>query len=184
MLQHDKPTLHWSRFKDLCQQRFGPPLRSNTLDEVACLPFRSTMEDYQDRFLALVCHVEPVTPPHRQTQLFTVRLLGHLRMDVELCAPSDLQQAMALAWAYEQHVQFSDKRPQPSSRLLVTPSPTSVEPVVVASALTTSTFKCLTQQRWQSDTARVCATTAMNRLCEAITVDASPTLRCPLTMMG
>jgi hypothetical protein len=47
MLRRDEPTLHWSRFEALCQQRFGPPLLSNTLGEVARLPFRSTVEDYQ-----------------------------------------------------------------------------------------------------------------------------------------
>jgi hypothetical protein len=38
MLRRDEPTLHWPRFKTLCQQRFGPPLRTNTLGEVARLP--------------------------------------------------------------------------------------------------------------------------------------------------
>jgi hypothetical protein len=74
MLRRDEPTLHWPRFKTLCQQCFGPPLRTNTLGEVARLSFRSTIEDYQDRFLALLCHTEPMPLPHQQAQLFTVRL--------------------------------------------------------------------------------------------------------------
>ena len=86
MLRRDKPTLHWPRFKTLCQQRFGPPPHTNTLGEVARLPFRSTVEDYQDRFLALLCHAEPVPPPHQQAQLFTAGLPGHLQMDIELRA--------------------------------------------------------------------------------------------------
>jgi hypothetical protein len=101
MLRHDEPTLQWSCFKTLCQRRFGPPLRSNTLGEVARLPFRFTVEDYQDRLMALLCHAEPVPPPHQQVQLFIIGLPGRLRMDVELRAPGDLQQAMALARAYE-----------------------------------------------------------------------------------
>jgi hypothetical protein len=84
MLRRDKPTLHWPHFKTLCQQRFGPPLRTNTLGEVARLSFRSTV-DYQDRFLALLCHTEPVPLPHQQAQLFTAGLPWHLRVDVELC---------------------------------------------------------------------------------------------------
>jgi hypothetical protein len=48
MLRRDEPTLHWPRFKALCQQRFGPPLRNNTLGDVARLSFRSTVDDYQD----------------------------------------------------------------------------------------------------------------------------------------
>jgi hypothetical protein len=90
MLRRDEPTLHWSRFKMLCQQRFGPPLCTNTLGEVARLPFRSTVEDYQDRFLALLCHTKPVPLPHQQAQLFTAGLPWHLRVDVELCTPGDL----------------------------------------------------------------------------------------------
>jgi hypothetical protein len=105
MLWRDEPTLHWPRFKTLCQQRFGPPLHTNTLGEVARLPFRSMVEDYQDRFLALLCHTKPLPLPHQQAQLFTAGLPWHLRVDVKLYAPSDLQQAMALARAYEQRAQ-------------------------------------------------------------------------------
>jgi hypothetical protein len=147
-LRRDEPTLHWPRFKVLCQRRFGPPLRSNTLGEVARLSFRSTVEDYQDRFLALLCHAEPVPPPHQQAQLFTARLPWHLRVDVELCVPDDLQHAMALARAYERNQQGSDGRaPPPSTRLLATPSSTPASPARPAAAASTPvalTFQCLT----------------------------------------
>jgi hypothetical protein len=144
MLRHDEPTLHWPRFKTLCQQRFGPPLRSNMLGEVARLPFRFTVEDYQDRLMALLCHAEPVPPPHQQVQLSIAGPPGRLRMDVELCAPGDLQQAMALARPYERRAQSSDRRPLLSTRLLVVPSPTSVGPVATTFAPTTLTSKRLT----------------------------------------
>jgi hypothetical protein len=98
----------------------------------------------QNRFLALLCHTEPMPPPHQQAQLFTTGLFGHLRMDVELCAPDDLQQDMALARAYERRTQFSDGCPQPSPRLPVAPSPTSTGPATAASALVAPTFKRLT----------------------------------------
>ena len=146
MLRRDEPTLHWSRFKTLCQQRFGP-LRMNTLGEVARLPFRSTV-DYQDRFLALLCHTEPVPLPHQQAQLFTAGLPWHLRVDVELCVPDDLQHAMALARAYERNQQGSDGRaPPPSTRLLATPSSTPASPAGPVAATSTPTalmFQCLT----------------------------------------
>jgi hypothetical protein len=147
MLRRDKPTLHWSRFKTLCQQRFGPPLRTNTLGKVARLPFRSTV-DYQDRFLALLCHTEPVPLPHQQAQLFTAGLPWHLRVDVELCAPGNLQQAMALARAYERRQQGSDGRvPPPFTRIMATPSSTPASPAglsAAASTLAAPMFKRLT----------------------------------------
>ncbi|WVZ83728.1 hypothetical protein U9M48_030848 [Paspalum notatum var. saurae] len=74
----------WHRFKALCQQRFGPPLRSNTLGEVARLPFCSTVEAYRERFLVLLCHTEPTPPPHQQAHLFTTNLPGRLHVDVDL----------------------------------------------------------------------------------------------------
>jgi hypothetical protein len=40
-LQRDEPPLSWNSFKQSCQQRFGPPLRSNPLGELARLPFRT-----------------------------------------------------------------------------------------------------------------------------------------------
>ncbi|WVZ76818.1 LOW QUALITY PROTEIN: hypothetical protein U9M48_024749 [Paspalum notatum var. saurae] len=125
MLERNEPGISWPRFKALCQQRFGPPLRSNTLGEVARLPFHSTVEDYQERFLALLYHAELVPPPHQQAQLFTAGLPGRLRVDVELCAPADLQQAMALARAYERHTSVPDGRfPRAALRTLaIPPSP-------------------------------------------------------------
>jgi hypothetical protein len=108
MLRRDEPTLHWPCFKTLCQQCFGPPLSTNTLGEVARLPFRSTVEDYQDRFLALLCHTEPMPLPHQQAQLFTAGLPWHLWVDVELCVPGDLQQAMALR-ASPEHTSAASK---------------------------------------------------------------------------
>jgi hypothetical protein len=148
MLRRAEPTLHWSRFKMLCQQRFGPPLRTNTLGEVARLSFRSTVEDYQDRFLALLCHTKHVLLSHQQAQLFTAGLPWHLRVDVKLCAPGDLQQAMALARAYERRQQGSDGCvPPPSTCILATPSSTSTSPAgptAAASTLAAPTFKRLT----------------------------------------
>jgi hypothetical protein len=151
MLRRDEPTLHWPRFKTLCQQHFGPPLRMNTLGEVTRLPFRSTVEDYQDRFLALLCHTKPVPLPHQQAQLFTIGLPWHLQVDVELGTPDDLQQAMALAQAYECRPQCSDSRvPSSSTRILATPPSTLrslAGPTAAASTLAAPTFKCLTPSK-------------------------------------
>jgi hypothetical protein len=60
-LQRDEPPLSWNSFKQSCQQRFGPPLRSKPLSELARLPFRTTVEDYQERFWDLLAHIVPLT---------------------------------------------------------------------------------------------------------------------------
>lgn len=53
-LQEDEGTPSWPRFKDLINVRFGPPLRSAPLFELASCRRTGTVEDYQDRFQALL----------------------------------------------------------------------------------------------------------------------------------
>lgn len=50
LLACDDDILSWERFKMLRQQRFGPPLRHNPLGELTRLKFRTTVDDYQERF--------------------------------------------------------------------------------------------------------------------------------------
>jgi hypothetical protein len=106
-LQRDEPPLSWARFKFLCQQRFGPPLRNNPLGELAHLPFCSTADDYQERFWDLLGHITPLTQEQR-VRLFTADLLEHIKIDVELMAPKDLNHALSLAQAYERRYQALD----------------------------------------------------------------------------
>ncbi|WVZ61403.1 hypothetical protein U9M48_011282 [Paspalum notatum var. saurae] len=80
MLERDEPLIPWPRFKAL-----------NCLGEVARLPFWSSVEDYQERFLALLCHAETLPPPHQLAQHFNADLPERLRVDVELCASANLQ---------------------------------------------------------------------------------------------
>jgi hypothetical protein len=156
MLERDKGSIPRQRFKDLCLQRFGPPLRSKFLGEATCLHFVSTVEDCKDRFLALICHADPPLVSCQQVQLFTAGLPGRLRVDVKLCSTVDLQQAMVLAQSYNRRQQGSDDRaPQSSTRLLIVPSSTSTERLIASSstsaerttatsAPTAPTFKRLT----------------------------------------
>jgi hypothetical protein len=81
-LQRDEPPLSWNSFKQSCQQRFGPPLRSNPLGELALLPFRTTVEDYQERFWDLLAHTAPLTQ-EQKVQLLTPGLPEHIKIDVE-----------------------------------------------------------------------------------------------------
>lgn len=79
---------------------FGPPLRSNPLGELAYLRRTSTVQEYQQRFLALLYRTDQLTSK-QQVQLFTAGLRNPLKIDVELQNPSNLQTAMSLAHAYE-----------------------------------------------------------------------------------
>ena len=88
-LLRDEPPLSWGRFKQLCQLRFGPPLRSNPLGELARLPFRTTVEDYQEMFWDLLAHTTPLTP-EQKVQLFTAGLPERIKIDVELMVPRGL----------------------------------------------------------------------------------------------
>ncbi|CAD6219830.1 unnamed protein product [Miscanthus lutarioriparius] len=63
-------------------------------------PFSSNVEAYLDAFQARLAHAGRLSPD-QQAQLFTGGLPDHIRVDVELHDPRDLQQAMRLARAYE-----------------------------------------------------------------------------------
>ena len=53
------------------------------------MPFQTTVEDYQERFNALVCH-NPNLEPCQKADLFVGGLPEHIRVDVKLRAPQDL----------------------------------------------------------------------------------------------
>ncbi|KAM3330539.1 hypothetical protein ACQJBY_027023 [Aegilops geniculata] len=90
----------WERFRELYLLRFGPPIRRSRLAELGRLPFTSTVQDFADRFQALACHASGVTAQQR-ADLFVGGLPDHIRVDVELRGPQDLQSAMYYARAFE-----------------------------------------------------------------------------------
>jgi hypothetical protein len=53
-LQEDEGTLPWGRFKELLHLRFGPPLRSALLFEFTECQRTRTVEEYANRFQALL----------------------------------------------------------------------------------------------------------------------------------
>jgi hypothetical protein len=59
------------------------------------------VQDFTDLFQTLACHAPGVTARHR-TELFVGGLPDHIRVDVEMRDPQDLQMAMHYARAYEQ----------------------------------------------------------------------------------
>ncbi|XP_048552407.1 transcription initiation factor TFIID subunit 4-like [Triticum urartu] len=88
----------WERFRELCLLRFGPPIHGSRLAELGRLLFTSTVQDFADRFQALACHASGVTA-HQRADFFVSGLPDHIRVDVELRGPQDLQTAMYYARA-------------------------------------------------------------------------------------
>jgi hypothetical protein len=72
-LQRDEGTPTWRRFSELLDMRFGPPIRSNPLGELAACCRTSSVADYQERFLALLMRAGPLTES-QQVQLFIAGL--------------------------------------------------------------------------------------------------------------
>jgi hypothetical protein len=91
----------WERFRDFCLLRFGPPIRGSRLAKLGRLPFTSSVQDFADRFQTLACHAPGVTARQR-AELFVGGLPDHIRVDVEMREPQDLQLAMYYARAFEQ----------------------------------------------------------------------------------
>jgi hypothetical protein len=89
VIERDAGVPSWEDFKLLCHQRFGPPLSTNHLADLARLPFTSTVDAYLEAFQARLAHAGRLTP-HQQAQLFTGGLPDHVRIDVELHEPQDL----------------------------------------------------------------------------------------------
>lgn len=70
------------------------------LSDLARLPFTSTVDAYMEAFQARAAHAGRLSPGQK-AKLFTGGLPDHIRVDVELHDPQDLQRAMHLARAYE-----------------------------------------------------------------------------------
>jgi len=160
-LEQDEGIPSWERLKELVNQRFGPAIRSNRLSELARLPWHGAVQDYQDRFNAMVCHT-PDLSPQQKADLFVGGLPDHIRVDVELRAPQTLQDAMHLARAFERRAAATATAPpqrsrRPPQRLPLPPSPKvplTAAPVPALLALATPApavpappprmFRCLT----------------------------------------
>lgn len=135
MLEHDMGDINaitWPLFRSLCQQRFGPPLGTNHLADLARLPFRGSVSEYQEAFQSRMAHTGSLTP-EQQVQLITRGLPDPIRTDVELQTPSDLQCAMLLARACEcrsmtTQVQTSVKTPRLPRPSLPSQSSTATNP--------------------------------------------------------
>lgn len=83
--------------------RFGPALCGTRLVELARLPFTSTVQDYANCFNVVLCHASNLSATQK-VDLFVGGLPEHIKIDVELREPQDLQKAMYLARAFERRL--------------------------------------------------------------------------------
>lgn len=58
----DLTAISWPLFRSLCQQHFGPPLGTNHLSDLARLPFRGSVAEYQEAFQARMAHAGNLSP--------------------------------------------------------------------------------------------------------------------------
>ena len=110
-LQTDEGTPRWHRFKDILQLRFGPPLRSAPLFELAECRRTGTVEEYQNRFQELLPRAGPLEERQR-VQLFTGGLLPPLSHAVRIHNPQSLAAVMSLARQVE--LMELDRAPTPA----------------------------------------------------------------------
>jgi hypothetical protein len=149
LLQKNQGTPTWDEFERLVNQRFGPPIRSNALGELIQLRCETIVADYQTRFLALVNRCKGLTEPH-QIDIFPVGLRDPLKTDVELEQPTTLEEAMALARAYEHRMAMSAEpttclasRPvYGHTKQLAIPAPSSAAGSQTSGSATTTTEPC------------------------------------------
>lgn len=135
---HGTPS--WKRFTELINLRFGPPLRSNPLGDLAACRRIGTVTEYCEQFLSLLARAGPLTE-EQQVQLFTVRLQPPLSIDVQIQAPRSLEVAMNLARSYEIREQIVAQLPRPSRasyRTGILPSPATPLPLPAPPIATTT----------------------------------------------
>ena len=92
--EHGTPT--WERFKEMLNLRFGPPLRSAPLFELAECRRTGTVEEFSNRFQALLPRAGHLSDEQR-VQLYTGGLLPPLSHQVRVHNPASLAAAMSLA---------------------------------------------------------------------------------------
>lgn len=95
-VQQDEGIPSWRRFTNLLNLRYGPPLRSAPLFELADCRRTGTVTEYPDRFQALLPRAGLLEEEQR-VQLFTGGLLPPLSHAVRIHNPQSLTAAMSLA---------------------------------------------------------------------------------------
>jgi hypothetical protein len=73
-------------FKELCNFCFRPAVRGTCLSKLARMPFLSMVQDYSNRFNAVLYHAWNLSAPLK-AELFVGDLPEHIKVDVELREP-------------------------------------------------------------------------------------------------
>jgi hypothetical protein len=125
--------------KELINLRYGPPLRSAPLFELADCRRTGTVAEYQDRFQALLPRARRLDNAQR-VQLFTGGLLPPLSIDVRVQNPQSLEAAMSLARQMELWEQYAPAPAKAAPRgLLPAPPPHLTLPASPADKAATPT---------------------------------------------
>ncbi|KAH0752536.1 hypothetical protein KY285_005684 [Solanum tuberosum] len=103
-LETDLPQLSWDDFKRHCNLRFGPPIRSQKLGELAKLRQIGSVADYQETFEQLILRAGTLTQSQK-IELYISGLTDYIAIEVELHNPPDLATAMSLSRLYERKEQ-------------------------------------------------------------------------------
>jgi hypothetical protein len=77
-LEQDEGMPPWERFRELCSLSFRPPVLGTRLAELARLPFGSSVQDYSERYNAVLCHAHNLSA-HQKVELYVGGLPDHLR---------------------------------------------------------------------------------------------------------
>jgi hypothetical protein len=131
-LQDDEGMPPWGRFKELLNLRFGPTLRSVPLFELSECRRTGTVEEYSNRFQALLPRAGHLDEDQR-VQLYTGGLLPPLSHQVRVQGPLSLAAAMSLARTFElvELDRLNQAAPRAAPRAFVPPAaPRQAAPAV------------------------------------------------------
>ncbi|KAH0661620.1 hypothetical protein KY284_026551 [Solanum tuberosum] len=103
-LETDLPEPSWDEFKRYCNLRFGPPIRSQKLGELAKLHQIGSVADYQEKFEQLISRAGTLTQSQK-IELYISGLADYIAIEVELHNPPDLATTMSLSRLYERKEQ-------------------------------------------------------------------------------
>jgi hypothetical protein len=112
-VQSEEGTPPWRRFTELLNLRFGPPLRSNPLGELAACKRTGSVVEYQERFEARLARAGTLSEAQK-VQLFMAGLQPPLSLDVEIHNPQSLAVAMSIARKVKLRDQCAAPAPTPS----------------------------------------------------------------------
>ena len=104
-LETDLPQLSWDNFKRHCNLRFGPPIRSQKMGELAKLRQIGSVADYHESFELLISRAGTLTQSQKN-ELYISCLTDDVTIEVELHNSLNLATTMSLS-------RFCERKEQP-----------------------------------------------------------------------